>query len=98
VAGFFKVLFLGRDGQVYNVGNDSEEINMLALAETIAGTVFSNKVRVKLVNYPENYPKDEPRRRCPDLSKIRKELGYESKVSLKTGLLRAFAWLRDSTG
>lgn len=98
VTGFFKVLLLGRDGQVYNVGNDSEEINMLALSETIAETVFSNKVHVKLISYPDNYPQDEPRRRCPDISKARKELGYEPKVSLKTGLLRAFSWLRDNAG
>lgn len=98
VTGFFKVLLLGRAGQVYNVGNDAEEINMLALAETIAGEVFSNKVHVKLISYPANYPQDEPRRRCPDLSKIKNEVGYSPKVSLKAGLLRTAAWLRDNAG
>lgn len=98
VAGFFKVLLKGRDGEVYNVGNDAEEINMLALAETIASSVFQNKVHVKLVSYPENYPQDEPMRRCPDLSKIKKELGYMQKVSLREGLQRSFAWMRDTEG
>ncbi|MBI2144005.1 NAD-dependent epimerase/dehydratase family protein [Candidatus Woesearchaeota archaeon] len=98
ITAFFKVLLLGRPGEVYNVGNSSEEINMLALAETINSEVFNGKAGVKLIAYPDTYPKDEPRRRCPDLSKIRKELGYEAKVSLKEGLKRAFAWLRDSSG
>ncbi|MBI2144966.1 NAD-dependent epimerase/dehydratase family protein [Candidatus Woesearchaeota archaeon] len=98
IEGFFKVLLRGRDGEVYNVGNEAEEINMLALAETIASSVFNNNVRVKLISYPSNYPKDEPRRRCPDLSKIRKELGYSSNVGLKAGLLRAFEWMRSSAG
>ncbi len=98
VTGFFKVLLKGRDGGVYNVGNDAEEINMLALAETIAEDIFEGKVRVKLISYPDNYPKDEPRRRCPDLSRIKKELGYAQKVSLKEGLQRAFEWMRETGG
>ena len=71
---------------------------MLALAETIAGTIFNGKAHVKLINYPDNYPQDEPRRRCPDLSKIKKELGYVQKVGLKEGLKRAFAWMRETGG
>ncbi len=96
VIGFFKVLLKGRDGEVYNVGNDAEEINMLALAEAIAETVFNGKVHVKLISYPDNYPQDEPRRRCPDLSKIKAELGYMQKVSLKDGLKRSVVWMRDA--
>lgn len=96
VTGFFKVLLRGRNGEVYNVGNDAEEINMLALAETIAEIIFNGKAHVKLISYPDNYPQDEPRRRCPDLSKIRKELGYMQKVSLKDGLKRSFEWMRQS--
>ncbi len=97
VIGFFKVMLKGREGEVYNIGNENEEINMLALAETISGTAFDNKVKVKLISYPANYPQDEPKRRCPDLAKAKKELGYEPKVSLKAGLLRACAWLRDTS-
>lgn len=98
VTGFFKVLLNGRDGEVYNVGNDAEEINMLALAEIIAEEIFNGKIHVKLISYPENYPQDEPKRRCPDLSKIKKELGYMQKVSLKEGLKRSCAWMRDADG
>ncbi len=96
IAGFFKVLINGKDGEVYNIGNDGEEINMLALAETIAQGVFNGNVQVKLISYPDNYPQDEPRRRCPDLKKAKRELKYEPKVSLKPGLQRACLWLRDN--
>lgn len=98
ITGFLKVLLLGRDGQAYNIGNDTEETSMLALAETIADSVFGGNVKAKLISYPGNYPKDEPMRRCPDLSKARKELGYGPKVSLKVGLKRAFEWMRDNSG
>lgn len=96
VTGFFKVLLSGSNGEVYNVGNDNDEINMKALADTIVSAVFNNKVKVKLVQYPENYPQDEPNRRCPDLSKIRKNLGYEPKIDLKTGLKRFQKWFKHN--
>ena len=92
ITGFFNVLLSESSGEVYNVGNSNDEINMKALADMIAATVFSNGVKVKLIQYPENYPQDEPNRRCPDLSKIRKKLSYEPKVDLKTGLKRFNKW------
>lgn len=98
VTGFFKVLLSESSGEVYNVGNDNDEINMKALADLIAATVFNNEIKVRLMQYPENYPKDEPNRRCPDLSKIKKNLGYSAKVDLKTGLKRFNKWFRSSMG
>ena len=94
VTGFFKVLLSESSGEVYNVGNDNDEINMKALAEMIAITVFNNEIKVQLIKYPKNYPQDEPNRRCPNLSKIRKNLGYEPKVDLKTGLKRLNKWFK----
>lgn len=94
VAGFLKVLLSGRAGEVYNVGNDQEEINMLALAEKIAD-IFGPTVRAQLVSYPDTYPQDEPRRRCPDLAKIKGELAYHPAVDLKNGLERTIEWLKE---
>src|SRR3989344_1977505 len=94
VIGFFKVLLSEKNGEVYNIGNENNEINMKALADMIAEQVFSNKVKVTLIQYPESYPQDEPRRRCPDLSKAKKMVGYEPKMDLKTGLKRFNKWFR----
>lgn len=93
--GFFKVLLSGRNGEAYNVGNDSEEINMVSLANTAVG-ILKSRASVQLIGYPESYPADEPNRRCPDLTKIKKELGYKPKIDLKTGIERTARWFKDT--
>lgn len=94
IIGFFKVLLVGEGGQVYNIGNENDEINMKALADMVADEIFQGKVPVALISYPDTYPQDEPRRRCPDLSKAKKALGYQSKVSLRVGLKKSYLWLK----
>ena len=69
---------------------------MKALADTIAADVFNNNIKVQLIEYPSNYPQDEPRRRCPDLTKIRENVGYAPKVGLKAGLKRFNRWFREN--
>lgn len=95
LVGFFKVLLSGRNGEAYNVGNDNEEINMVSLANT-AVSILKSKASVQLVGYPESYPADEPNRRCPDLTKIKKELDYKPSIDLKTGLERTARWFKDT--
>ncbi|MFY9462679.1 MAG: NAD-dependent epimerase/dehydratase family protein [Candidatus Sungiibacteriota bacterium] len=90
-----KTLLLGKDGEVYNVGIDTGEIDMAALAHAVvrlAGTGAS----VESVPYPNAYPSDEPRRRCPDISKIRRDVGFTPAVDLEEGLARTIGWFRDT--
>lgn len=90
--GFFKVLLSDLNGEAFNVGNDKEEVNVEHLARVIAD-VFENKVEVKNVEGPnEAYAKADPKRRCPDLTKMRKKLGYAPKVNLKEGVKRFIFW------
>lgn len=93
VAGFFQVLLTTKNGEIYNVGNDRNEINMMSLADTIA-SLFKKKPAVKMIEYPNHYPSDEPKRRCPDLSKIKRELGYEANIDLVAGLRRTMKWYK----
>lgn len=93
VTSFFKVLLSTKNGEVYNVGNDENEINMMSLAQLVSDIV-GGKAEIHKVAYPASYPQEEPRRRCPDLTKIRTELGYRPLVSLKTGLTRTLKWFR----
>ncbi len=95
VTGFFLVLLAGRSGEVYNVGNDDNEINMMSLAEIVVG-LFPKRPEIRNIAYPNHYPFDEPRRRCPDLSKIKTELGYTSSIDLKTGLKRTLNWYKKT--
>lgn len=94
ITAFFKVLLSKKNGEVYNVGNDTPEVNMMNLAK-IVSELFSNKISIKSVGYPDHYPKEGPKRRCPDLIKIRKKLAYSPKVELKVGLSRTLTWYRS---
>ncbi len=89
----FKVLLSGRPGEVYNIGNDKPEVTMYELASTIC-ELLDNGAKPRKRPYPANYPAGEPQRRCPDLTKVRTELGYEPRVELKEGLKRTIAWFK----
>lgn len=95
VAGFLLVLLCGKNGEAYNVGNDRNEISMSRLAK-IFNQIFDNKLRVEYVPYPKGYPQGEPQRRCPNLSKIKNELGYFPKIDLEKGLERTLRWCREN--
>ncbi|MBI3046090.1 MAG: NAD-dependent epimerase/dehydratase family protein [Candidatus Harrisonbacteria bacterium] len=92
--GFLKVLASNKNGEVYNVGKNEEEINMMSLAAIISN-LANNKAQAQLIAYPESYPAGEPQRRCPDLTKIKKELSYNPSIDLKTGLARTLAWYKN---
>jgi len=76
------------DGEVVNLGNN-EEISILELASKIIKLAKSSS-KIKF----EELPKDDPKRRCPDLTKAKKLLGYETKVSLEEGLKKTIEWYK----
>lgn len=94
IIGFLKVLLSSKKGEVYNVGNEENEINMMSLAQ-IVSELFENKIEINKISYPANYPQDEPRRRCPDLNKIRSELAFKPQIGLRPGLKRTISWFKS---
>jgi UDP-glucuronate decarboxylase len=72
----------GLENPVVNVGN-SKEISVLELAKIIISITGSNST---LSYHP--LPEDDPRRRCPDISRAKKLLGWQPKVELEEGLKR----------
>ncbi len=92
--GFFLVILNGVSGETYNIGNPEQEISMIDLAKTLT-QVSEDDVRYILVDYPDSYPTDEPLRRCPNIQKARKQLGFEATVSLEDGLSKFLAWTND---
>lgn len=94
ITAIFKVLLKGKPSEIYNIGNDSPEISMYELASIICEIVDTG-VKPRRKSYPAHYPAGEPQRRCPDLTKIKKELNYEPKVDLKEGLKRSIEWFRS---
>ena len=93
ISGFFKLLFSNHDGIICNVGND-EEVSVKNVANIIQN-IMDKPISIKIVKSEDpNYTKDNPQRRCPDLSLIKKVVNYEPKINLEEGLKRVYMWYR----
>lgn len=91
MAGFLLAAIRGVAGEVYNIGNPEPEISMLDLVTTVE-QVAGARVSHEIIEYPDSYPADEPLRRCPDITKARRQLGFSPDVGLADGLKRFFDW------
>ncbi|ASO19592.1 dTDP-glucose 4,6-dehydratase [Actinoalloteichus hoggarensis] len=73
-----------------NLGNP-EELTVRDLADAVraaAGVTAGTSAGVTFVDAAE----DDPRRRCPDISLARRELGWRPQVGLAEGLTRTIRW------
>ncbi|MEK6977373.1 MAG: UDP-glucuronic acid decarboxylase family protein [Candidatus Hydrothermarchaeota archaeon] len=70
----------GIGGDVFNIGNENET-TVLELAELVKRLTDS---RSDIVFRP--LPKDDPRRRCPDISKAKRVLHWTPRTGLEEGL------------
>jgi UDP-glucuronate decarboxylase len=91
VAGLRAVMDAPRErvcGQVCNVGNPDERtiLEFAHLVRTLSGSTAPIEHRPALV--------EDPARRCPDITRIRTQTGWEPRVSLEEGLQRTIAWFR----
>lgn len=100
IVGYYKILVSGKAGESYNIGVESPEISMKALAELVtrlARERFGYKGQViKRASTDANYLVDNPNRRCPVIAKARNDLGYNPQVSLEEGLLRTLIWYSEN--
>ena len=89
------MLLNGISGQPYNIGCETPEISMMELARSYESAV-GRSLDVAVVEYPDSYPETEPRRRCPDITKAKLQLGYAPDVDLDDGLKRFMGWAVDT--
>ncbi len=75
-------------GEVFNLGNP-EEHTILEFAQKIKKLTASPS-EIKFTDLPE----DDPTRRCPDITRAKKILGWQPSVSLETGLLKTIDYFR----
>ncbi len=82
-------------GEVFNIGN-GQEVTILELAERVKAITKSLSPIVK-IPYDEAYEKgfEDMPRRVPDLTKIRRLVGYEPRVSLDEILKRVVEYFRQ---
>jgi len=91
VEGLVRALFTpGTKGRVYNLGNPDEH-TVLEYAQLIKRLCQSDSPIV----FRPLPTEDDPRRRCPDITRARTELGWEPRVGLVEGLTLTIAWFRQ---
>ncbi len=95
ITGLFKLLFTPNiDGEVFNIGNDIET-SIIDLARIVIKSLNSNSKVI--LNSPSNYDlKDDPRRRCPDISKAKFTFEYYPKVTLRDGIIKTANWMKNN--
>jgi UDP-glucuronate decarboxylase len=81
---------------VYNVGNMDEEITANKLAKKILEIVPNTNSKIIKIDYPNEYPKDEPMRRCPNIDKYYEEFKEKPKINLKTGLYNFYQYAKKN--
>jgi dTDP-glucose 4,6-dehydratase len=87
IEGIYK-LMLSDEHMPVNIGNP-QEITILEFAERIREH-FDNVPQIIF----EALPQDDPKRRCPDISKAKRILKWEPRVNLEEGLKRTLAYFK----
>ena len=89
------ICFEGK-GFVYNVGNMDEEITANELAKKILEIVPNSRSKIVNINYPNEYPKDEPMRRCPNIDRYYNEFNEKPKINLEAGLDNFYQYAKEN--
>jgi dTDP-glucose 4,6-dehydratase len=92
VEGIYRLL-LSHETEPVNIGNPGE-MTILAFAHKIIELTNSSS-QIDFVQPEDARIKDDPKVRQPDISKARRVLGWEPKVSLDEGLQKTIEWFRD---
>jgi dTDP-glucose 4,6-dehydratase len=71
-----------------NIGNPTEFTILECAKLVIAVTSSSSKIR------HEELPVDDPKQRCPDITKAKRLLGWEPKIDLRSGLRMSLDYFR----
>ena len=86
------MLLMDKDTEVgpVNIGNPSE-FTMLELAEEVLKAIPESHSAIE----HRPLPQDDPKQRCPDISKAKTLLGWSPSVDLRTGLGKTVAYYRE---
>ncbi len=86
IEGIF-LLMRSRESRPVNMGNPVE-YSVREVARMVIE--LCGRDESDLVHEP--LPEDDPRQRCPDISRAREVLGWEPRVPAREGLRRTFEW------
>ena len=86
---------------IFNAGSDRDEITIHQLAEiykSIGQELFGYSGEIIFKQHEDkHYNTDDPKRRCPDLTKIKSILGYTPSVEVGDGVRRYLRFLYAET-
>ena len=88
VEGLIKLLYSDIDFTI-NLGNPNE-FTILELADSVLEIIKSD---TKIIY--EKSPINDPKMRCPYISKAKKELSWEPTISLNEGLHKTVPWFKN---
>lgn len=98
IVGYLKTL-LHEKFDYFNIGMDKPEISVREMAEIYAEVgkkLFSYTGRIFFEKHPDaEYLSNNPSRRCPDISKAKKELGYDPSILVEDGVMRFLQFLKE---
>lgn len=79
----------GLEGEVINMGNPNEKkiVEFATIVKELTGTTSQIEF--------EDLPEDDPKQRRPDISKAKRLLGWEPKVSLEEGLKKTIEYFKN---
>jgi UDP-glucuronate decarboxylase len=89
VEGFFRILFLGKEGTAYNLGNPAAEVTVAELAQKLVELFPEKGLKVVPSDEPPTagYLKSPFHRTCPQIDRIR-ELGWNPRHTIESGFRR----------
>ncbi len=73
-----------------NIGNPTEFTILECAKQVLSATGSKSRIRY------EALPQDDPKQRCPDITKARTLLGWEPKIDLMTGLRLSLDYFRKA--
>ena len=98
IRAMWQVLLSQYDGETFNVGNDREEVSIGEAAQRMREVAGDPRVTIRFQPSADaDYLRDNPQRRCPDVSKLRTWLSWEPEVCLRDGLARTLAHYREAS-
>ena len=77
-------------GQSFNIGNETPEVEIREVVNTIIDVVGHKVVLNELPPTPGS-----PVRRCPSMKKTFEYTGYRGQISLREGIQKTYDWYRD---
>lgn len=96
IIGYLLGLLYG-EFDTFNIGTEKPEISILELAkiyQKVSKVILGFHPKVKyMVSDDKDYMKDNPNRRCPNIKKANKKLGYIPNINIEEGVRRYLEFL-----